>query len=451
MRSITRATFAVAVAAVCLVGCAMRSAKSETTSRETAAHSQGFGNYNIGFGNSWNTTVDDAGVHTLQVGVLTMPDAGITGTFTASGPGASGAAVSGNPVRVAGSDGTNTRDVKTDTSGNQIVVGAAAAGAAVAGNPVLIGGSDGTNARTASIDSSGAFAIQSGGTTGSAVPARAVQVGGTDGTNLRALKTDSSGDQVVVGAGTAGSASGGVMTVQGSASGTAIPVTPSLPTGASTAAKQPALGTAGTASADVISVQGIASMTALTVGGAGTAGSASGGVLTVQGSASGTAIPVSDSHVPVNGQATMANSVPVVIASNQSSLTTASATSANTSYWSGITSASTQSSTALDTAGYRYGCFYITELSTSTPVGTFAIEQSIDNSNFQAIYLDVNRPQGSNFAAFAGGTTISVSSPGGTVSIFVCVEKMMRYLRITYTRSSGGTTSTINAQSYLSN
>ena len=37
--------------------------------------------------------------------------------------------------------------------------------------------------------------------------------------------------------------------------------TVSLPTGASTAAKQPALGTAGTASADVISVQGIASMT----------------------------------------------------------------------------------------------------------------------------------------------------------------------------------------------
>lgn len=36
-----------------------------------------------------------------------------------------------------------------------------------------------------------------------------------------------------------------------------------LPTGASTAAKQPALGTAGTASTDVISVQGIASMTPL--------------------------------------------------------------------------------------------------------------------------------------------------------------------------------------------
>ena len=38
-------------------------------------------------------------------------------------------------------------------------------------------------------------------------------------------------------------------------------VTLPLPTGASTAVKQPALGVAGTASADVISVQGVANMT----------------------------------------------------------------------------------------------------------------------------------------------------------------------------------------------
>lgn len=53
-------------------------------------------------------------------------------------------------------------------------------------------------------------------------------------------------------------------------SGGAVPVvlasTP-LPSGAATAAKQPALGIAGTASSDVISVQGIASMTALKVDG----------------------------------------------------------------------------------------------------------------------------------------------------------------------------------------
>lgn len=42
-----------------------------------------------------------------------------------------------------------------------------------------------------------------------------------------------------------------------------------LPSGAATAAKQPALGTAGTASADVLTVQGIAAMTALKVDGSG--------------------------------------------------------------------------------------------------------------------------------------------------------------------------------------
>jgi hypothetical protein len=42
-----------------------------------------------------------------------------------------------------------------------------------------------------------------------------------------------------------------------------------LPSGASTAAKQPALGTAGTASADVITIQGVASMTPVLVNGSG--------------------------------------------------------------------------------------------------------------------------------------------------------------------------------------
>lgn len=42
-------------------------------------------------------------------------------------------------------------------------------------------------------------------------------------------------------------------------------VTPDLPTGASTAAKQPAIGTAGSSSADVISIQGIASGTAVPI------------------------------------------------------------------------------------------------------------------------------------------------------------------------------------------
>jgi len=53
-----------------------------------------------------------------------------------------------------------------------------------------------------------------------------------------------------------------------------------LPTGAATAAKQPALGTAGAASADVISVQGVASMTAFKVDGSAVTQPVSGTVTT---------------------------------------------------------------------------------------------------------------------------------------------------------------------------
>ena len=78
---------------------------------------------------------------------------------------------------------------------------------------------------------------------------------------------------------------GGTFAVQAAQSGTwnvnNVSGTISLPTGAATAAKQPALGTAGSASTDVISVQGIASMTALTVDGSGVTQPVS-GTVTVQ-------------------------------------------------------------------------------------------------------------------------------------------------------------------------
>ena len=67
---------------------------------------------------------------------------------------------------------------------------------------------------------------------------------------------------------------GGSLTVDGSVSVSNFPATQPisatalpLPTGAATAAKQPAIGTAGTPSADVLTVQGSASMTALKVDG----------------------------------------------------------------------------------------------------------------------------------------------------------------------------------------
>lgn len=83
---------------------------------------------------------------------------------------------------------------------------------------------------------------------------------------------------------------GGTFAVQAAQSGTwninNVSGTVSLPTGAATAAKQPALGTAGTASSDVITVQGIASMTPLLVDGSGSTQPVSGTVAVTQGTAS---------------------------------------------------------------------------------------------------------------------------------------------------------------------
>lgn len=81
----------------------------------------------------------------------------------------------------------------------------------------------------------------------------------------------------------------GTFAVQAAQSGTwsitDISGTVSLPTGAATEAKQPALGTAGSASSDVLTVQGITSMTPLLVNGSGVTQPVSGTVTANQGGA----------------------------------------------------------------------------------------------------------------------------------------------------------------------
>lgn len=114
-----------------------------------------------------------------------------SGDTQAVGPGASGAALSGAPVRVGLSDTTNTQNWLTassladagtaagagavgmvlfngtnwdrwrGTTNGGFVQGPIATGTALAGNPVRIGGSDGTNVRNALMDASGGFRLAS--------------------------------------------------------------------------------------------------------------------------------------------------------------------------------------------------------------------------------------------------------------------------------------------------
>jgi len=101
-------------------------------------------------------SVSQNGTWTVQQG---------TPPWSVVGPGAAGAAISGNPVRIGASDGSITRNILSDAGGRLQIVGSAASGDTVAGNPVLIGGSDGTNAQTIRTATDGTIRIDPTGTT----------------------------------------------------------------------------------------------------------------------------------------------------------------------------------------------------------------------------------------------------------------------------------------------
>lgn len=105
------------------------------------------------------------------------------------------------------------------------------------------------------------------------------------GTGVAIPVTDNSGSLTVDGTVTANQ--GGTWNI------TDVSGTVSLPTGAATAAKQPALGTAGTASADVITIQGVASMTAIQV-------ADNGGSLTVDGTVTANLAPTTSGGLTIS-------------------------------------------------------------------------------------------------------------------------------------------------------
>jgi hypothetical protein len=112
---------------------------------------------------------------------------------------------------------------------------------------------------------------------------------------------------VVISSGTVAATQSGAWNI------TNISGTVSLPTGAATSAKQPALGIAGTPSVDVITVQGIASMTALVVDGSGVTQPVSGTVTANLGTIAGVATESTLSTL--DGKVTACNTGAVVISS----------------------------------------------------------------------------------------------------------------------------------------
>lgn len=109
------------------------------------------------------------------------------------GTAADGATPIGNPILVAGQDGTNVQSLKTDTIGRLEVVGGAADGSPPSGAPVLSAGWDGTNVQTLATDGYGAQIVVGKDSIGAPPTTNPVIIGGWDGTNVVRLRLNANG------------------------------------------------------------------------------------------------------------------------------------------------------------------------------------------------------------------------------------------------------------------
>jgi hypothetical protein len=161
-------------------------------------------------------SVYTTGVMTIQ-GTTTGTPIPITGSISATNPsvGTTGSAVPASATMIAGTNGTNLTTITATTAGTSISTGVLTIQGNASGVPIPITGSiTATNAAV--------------GVIGSAAPTSASYSGLLNGSNLIGALGDSAGRTVIVGAGTAGASVGGVLSIQGVASGTPMPITGSI-------------------------------------------------------------------------------------------------------------------------------------------------------------------------------------------------------------------------------
>lgn len=195
--------------------------------------------------------------------------------------------------------------------------------------------------------------------------------------------------------------------------------TVSLPTGAATAAKQPALGTAGTSSADVLTVQGRASMTPLLV------------------DATATTQPTNVTQFSGNAATTGEGSsgagvLRVTMAQDSRAIQPLTFTQGGP-YSSLNVSINTGggSSAAVDTQGYAYVSFVVPVTSTVTS-GVISFEASADNTNFIAVPLyDASTPTSIPVTSYSPST-------GTNKSFFGPIPFQYFRIRISSALTGGG-------------
>ncbi len=228
------------------------------------------------------------GVVTIQ-GVAGGTAVPVSGSISATNPsvGTDGSAIPTSSTLVGASDGTNLQQLLVESASNRNLrtgIYSGANEATVTGaNALKVDGSAATQ------PVSGTFwqATQpvSGTVSVNALPAGANLIGSIE------LVDSAGSNKATI------SASGAVKVDNSAVTQPVSAASLPLPTGASTAAKQPALGTAGTASTDVLSVQGITSMTALKVDGSGVTQPVSGTVTSNAGSGNFTVAQATGSNL----------------------------------------------------------------------------------------------------------------------------------------------------------
>lgn len=180
-----------------------------------------------------------------------------------------------------------------------------------------------------------------------------------------------------------------------------------LPTGASTAAKQPALGTAGTASTDVLTVQGIAAMTPLLVTQSGT------------GSTQPTNVAQFGGSNVVTGTGTGGAGIPRVTVSSDSSLTSVGTVSTVTAVTTVATvTAVTAISNPLPAGTNTIG----NTVPTASTAATWQAEGNIAFGSVTGSYQTVLTPSASTKMLFMRNNcnaSLTVSLDAGTTANFI--------------------------------
>jgi hypothetical protein len=253
--------------------------------------------------------------------------------------------------------------------------------------------------------------------------------------------TASALNATIVGTGTAGSASGGILTVQGVASMTALKVDGSGVT-------QPVSGTVAFSNSTIAVTQATASALNATIVGTGTAGTPSGGVVTVQGAASMTAIKVDGSAVtqPVSGTVAFSNTtiqVTQATGSNLNAVVTGTVT-ANLGTIAGVATAANQTngsqltqvsngtnSAAVVNAAPSYNAYALVTRNIDSAASYIHLTTNIASTNAKS-GVGLLKAVVINSSGDTGATLTIYDNTSGTASVVAVINISVTPVTLTY-------------------